>query len=69
VVRGLVALMADYFSGLTPAEIIADPTNPLELLNLERALSPTRRHGLAAVRIAINAFAQAQLTAGASQLI
>jgi cysteine desulfuration protein SufE len=63
VVRGLVFLLADYFSCAKPAEIIGDNTDPLEVVNLRRSLSSTRQHGLDAVRAAIKAFAQAQLTA------
>jgi cysteine desulfuration protein SufE len=61
VVRGLVFLLADYFSSAKPAEIIADNTDPLEVVNLRRSLSSTRQHGLDAVRAAIKAFAQVQL--------
>lgn len=60
VVRGLVFLLADYFSGAKPAEILADNTDPLEMVSLRRSLSSTRQHGLDAVRAAIKAFAQAQ---------
>jgi cysteine desulfuration protein SufE len=57
-VRGLVALVCEFFSGFTPAEIIAADLDPLDALGLARNLSPTRRNGLAAVRAAIRAFAQ-----------
>lgn len=57
VVRSLVGLLADFFDGATPAEIVASQTNPLDLLDLSRMLTPTRRHGLAAVHAAIHAFA------------
>jgi cysteine desulfuration protein SufE len=58
VVRGLVALLADFFNNSTPQEIITCETDPLELLDVKRSLSPTRRHGLAAVFAAIHAFAR-----------
>jgi len=61
VVRGLVALLADFHDGSTPAEIINNEADPLELLDLKRGLSPTRRHGLAAVSNAIRNFASAHL--------
>jgi cysteine desulfuration protein SufE len=61
VVLGLVALLADFHAGSTPAEIISNPADPLETLDLTRTLSPTRRHGLAAVHAAIRAFAVSQL--------
>ena len=63
-VRGLVVLLADFFSGSSPSEILATDTDPLEVLDLTRHLSPTRRHGLAAVRTAIRHFAQCAATAG-----
>lgn len=61
VVRGLVALIADFFSGATAAEIVACDADPIELLDLKRTLTPTRQHGLAAVRAAIKAFARSSL--------
>jgi cysteine desulfuration protein SufE len=57
VVRGLVTLIADFFDRATPLQIISCPMDPLELLDLKRGLTPTRRHGLAAVAQAIHAFA------------
>lgn len=59
-VRGLVAFVADFFSGFTPAEILATETDPLESLGIARNLSPTRRNGLTAARRAIRAFASEQ---------
>lgn len=56
-VRGLVALLCEYCSATSPADILADDTNPLADLGLLRNLSPTRQNGLAAVRAAIRAFA------------
>jgi cysteine desulfuration protein SufE len=61
VVRGLVGLLADFFSDARPAEIAVHRTNPLDLLDLSRMLTPTRRHGLAAVLAAIHQFALEQL--------
>lgn len=58
-VRGLVLLVCDYFDGGTPAEITASESDPLDTLDLTPNLSPTRRHGLAAVRAAIRRFAAA----------
>ncbi|MEY2879741.1 MAG: Cysteine desulfuration protein SufE [Verrucomicrobiota bacterium] len=57
-VRGLVALLCDFFSGLAPAEIADSDADPLAELGLTRNLSPTRQNGLAAVRTAIRAFAK-----------
>lgn len=61
VVRGLVGLLADFFSDAKPAEIAASRTNPLDVLELSPVLTPTRRHGLAAVLAAIHQFALEQI--------
>ncbi len=58
IVRALVALLCDFFSGAPPDEIAHSPLDPLEALDLTRNLSPTRRNGLAAARRAIQEFAQ-----------
>jgi cysteine desulfuration protein SufE len=58
-VRGLVTLLCDFFSGATPEEIIRSESDPLAALQLLDNLSPTRRHGLTSVRAAIMAFAAA----------
>lgn len=57
-VKGLVAFVCSYYEHLTPAELLADDTDPLAELGLLANLSPTRRNGLAAVRAALRAFAQ-----------
>ena len=51
-VRGLVQLTCDFFSGEPAAHILGQPDSddPIALLDLARNLSPTRRNGLAAVR-------------------
>lgn len=64
-VRGLVLLQCDFFSGFPPAALAHTEVDPLEALGLAKNLSPTRRNGLAAVRAAIRAFAAAQLPAPA----
>jgi len=58
VVRGLLVLLCDFFSGATPAEIRASPVDPLEALGLMRHLSPTRRNGLGSALAVIRAFAE-----------
>lgn len=62
-VRGLVVFLCEFFTGAPAAEIAASDLDPLAALDLTRNLSPTRRHGLAAVRNAIRAFAQKNLSA------
>lgn len=59
-VRGLVALVADFFSGVPAAAIATSDIDPLADLRLIENLSPTRRNGLTAVRAAIRAFAEKQ---------
>jgi cysteine desulfuration protein SufE len=56
-VRGLVVLLCDLYSGATPAEIVATEPALLEQLGLSRNLSPTRLNGLRSVRATIRAFA------------
>jgi len=51
-VRGLVVLTCDFFSGedRTLSDRLAAGVDPIELLGLARSLSQTRRNGLLAVR-------------------
>ena len=65
-IRGLVVLLADFFSDARPEEIAAADNDPLETLDLNRTLTPTRRQGLAAVRAAIRRFAEAHRSADPS---
>lgn len=58
VVRGLVALLCDFFSGERPADIVASEADPLGSLDLTRNLSPTRRNGLASAHARIREFAR-----------
>ncbi len=57
-VKGLVALLCDYFNAASPNEILADDTNPVTALGLMQNLSPTRQNGLNAVCNAIRTFVQ-----------
>jgi cysteine desulfuration protein SufE len=61
VVRGLVALLCEFFSGFPPATIAAGAADPIEALGLAKNLSPTRRNGLEAARAAIRGFAEKQM--------
>lgn len=51
-VRGLVVLTCDFFSGADPdsSEALMTGVDPLELLGLAGSLSQTRRNGLLSVR-------------------
>lgn len=56
-VRGLLKLLCDFYSDAPPAEVAATEPALLELLGLERNLSPTRLNGLRSVRAKIRDFA------------
>jgi cysteine desulfuration protein SufE len=56
-VRGLLALLCDFYSGATPEEVAATEPALLEELGLARNLSPTRLNGLRSVRARIRDFA------------
>jgi cysteine desulfuration protein SufE len=62
VVRGLVGLMCELYSGATPDEIATAEPTLFDELELTRDLSPTRKHGLAAVRARIRDLARSALT-------
>jgi cysteine desulfuration protein SufE len=49
-VKGLVACLCDFYSGLPTGEIAADETNIWRETGLMKVLSPTRLNGLAAAR-------------------
>jgi cysteine desulfuration protein SufE len=56
-VRGLLALLCDLYSGATPGEVVATEPVVFEALGLTRNLSPTRLNGLRSVRARIREFA------------
>ncbi len=58
-VRGLLVLLGDFYSGATPAEVAATEPALVEELGLARNLSPTRLNGLRSVRAKIREFAAA----------
>jgi cysteine desulfuration protein SufE len=59
-VRGLLTLLCDFYSGATPADVAATEPTLLDELGLSRNLSPTRLNGLRSVRARIRDFASAQ---------
>ena len=61
-VRGLLVLLCDLYSGATAAEVSATEPALLERLGLAQNLSPTRLNGLRSVRAKIRDFASAQAT-------
>ncbi len=62
-VRGLLVLLCDFYSGGTPADVAATEPALLEELGLARNLSPTRLNGLRSVRAKIREFATAAVPA------
>jgi cysteine desulfuration protein SufE len=56
-VKGLLALLCDFFSDAPPAEVAASAADPLDALGLTRHLSPTRQNGLASARARIRELA------------
>lgn len=56
-VRGLLALLCDFYSDALPADIVATEPALLEQTGLVRSLSPTRLNGLRSVRARIRDFA------------
>lgn len=56
-VRGLLKLLCDFYSGATPGEIAGTEPALLEELGLAQNLSPTRLNGLRSVRAKIREFA------------
>jgi len=61
-VRGLLKLLCDLYSGETPAEVASTEPALLELLDLARNLSPTRLNGLRSVRAKIRDFAATHIS-------
>jgi cysteine desulfuration protein SufE len=61
IVRGLLALLCDFFGEAPPAAIAACELDPIAALGLARTLSPTRLNGLASARARIREFARQNL--------
>ncbi|MFZ5495732.1 MAG: SufE family protein [Verrucomicrobiota bacterium] len=58
-VRGLLALLCDFYSDAVPADVAATEPELWEKTGLARGLSPTRLNGLRSVRARIRDFALA----------
>ena len=56
-VRGLALLLSGVYSGCTPEEVLGFETDILEVVKLGHRISPTRLHGLAQLRLAMQQFA------------
>jgi len=63
-VRGLLALVCDFYSDAAPADVAATEPVLLEALALERNLSPTRRNGLRHAQARIREFAAGRAASG-----
>ncbi|MBM4178257.1 MAG: SufE family protein [Ignavibacteria bacterium] len=59
IVKGLVALLMNVYSGRTPAEIVASNDDIAKELSLEQHLSPNRANGLASMIKQIRLYALA----------
>ncbi|AOS43454.1 Cysteine desulfuration protein SufE [Lacunisphaera limnophila] len=59
-VRGLLALLCDFYSAAAPADVAATEPELFEKLGLARNLTPTRLNGLRSVRARIRDYAAAQ---------
>ncbi|MDB2426167.1 SufE family protein [bacterium] len=46
IAKGLVALLTELYSGLTPQEVIADDMEIIKMMGLDSHLSPSRTNGL-----------------------
>jgi len=61
-VRGLLALLCDFYSDATPDDVAATEPELFETLGVAQNLTPTRLNGLRSVRTKIRDFARAQST-------
>lgn len=59
-VRGLLALLCDFYSGGLPADVAATEPELFEQLGVARNLTPTRLNGLRSVRARIRDYASTQ---------
>ena len=60
-VKGLVALLCEIYDGAAPADILATEPAIFDELGFTRMVTPTRLHGLAAVRARIRELAAQEL--------
>ena len=62
IVKGLIAILINVYSGQTPGEIITNPPDFLKLIGIDNHLSPTRKNGLGAMMKQIQMYAVAYKT-------
>lgn len=56
--KGVAALVCDFYSGLTPEEIVADGGSAIRDINLEGLLTANRRNGLSGLLSRIISYSQ-----------
>ena len=59
IVKGLIAILIQVYSGHTPEEILSNPPEFLKNIGIDNHLSPTRKNGLAAMMKQIQMYAVA----------
>lgn len=59
IVKGLIAILLEVYSGHTPEEILSNPPDFLSKIGIDKHLSPTRKNGLAAMMKQIQMYALA----------
>ena len=59
IVKGLVALLVGFYSGLTPKQVLSSPANFIKEMGFQEHLSPSRANGFLAMVKQIQLYAQA----------
>jgi len=67
IVKGLVALMIQFYSGQTPETILSTPPMFIKKIGMSQHLSPTRSNGLASMVKQMKIYAMAYKTKEASE--
>lgn len=68
IVKGLIAILLEVYSGHTPDEILSNPPDFLSKIGIDKHLSPTRKNGLAAMMKQIQMYALAYKTLEAKKV-
>jgi len=68
IVKGLIAILLEVYSGHTPEEILSNPPDFLSKIGIDKHLSPTRKNGLAAMMKQIQMYALAFKTLAAKNI-
>jgi cysteine desulfuration protein SufE len=67
IVKGLIAMLVNVYSGHTPEEILSSPPEFLKEIGVDTHLSPTRKNGLSAMLKQIQMYALAFKALSAKQ--